>query len=230
MNKIIFIDNQEDRSQITLLLDGMGVKYELVPLKITDFHVTGENGLVAIERKTPEDYVGSLISGHLSDQLTRMSQEFKLSYVLVEGRVGDVLTEGGVTRKTYFSSLAGTYIKRADTGERGVVCIIQVDNDWDTAMLLERIQYRLNDPEGLIRTPYIGAPQVLGGNPQVSALCAIDGVGVVTAQALLRKFKTIWAITRAQISEIEEVRGIGSTLANNVYEFMRTTYTEDESS
>ena len=225
---MIFIDNQESRSDITSLLDGMGVEYEMVPLKITDFHVTGENGLVAIEKKGPEDYVGSLISGHLSDQLTRMSQEFKLSYLLVEGSISDALAEGGITRKAYFSSLAGTYIKRADTGEKGVVCIIQVDDNWDTAMLLERIQHRMNDPKGLIRTPYIGAPQIAGGNPQLRALCAIPGIGEITARALLRKFKTLWAITRASTSEIEEVKRIGSTLANNVHEFVRAIYTEED--
>jgi len=207
----------------------MGVEYEMCQLKICDYHVTGENGLVAIEHKNGPDYVGSLISGHLSDQLTRMSREFDRSFLLIDGPIASALVEGGVTRKTYLSSLAGTYIKRADAGKGGAVCILQMDSDWDTALLLERIQHRMNDPKGLIRTPYIGAPQVAGGNPQVRALCAIDGIGETTARTLLSKFKTLWTITRAQISEIEEIKGIGPILANNVYEFMRATYTEDES-
>lgn len=227
---MIFIDNQENRSGITDLLDGMGEEYELCQLELCDYHITGENGLVVIEHKNPEDYVASLISGHLSDQLTRMSREFDRSFVLVDGPISSALVEGGVTRKTYLSSLAGTYIKRADEGKGGAVCIIQMDDNWDTAMLLERIQHRMNDPKGLIRTPYIGAPHVVGGNPQLRALCAIKGIGEVSARALLRKFKTLWAITRAEISEIEEVKGIGSGLAKNVYEFMRTIYIEEDNS
>ncbi len=224
---MIFIDNQESRSGITDLLDGMGVKYELCTLEFCDYHITGENGLVAIEHKKPEDYLASLISGHLSDQLTRMSQEFSRSFVLIDGPIGPALIEGGVTRRAYLSSLAGTYIKRADAGVKGAVCIIQLDNDWDTAMLLERIQYRMTDPDGLTRTPYIGAPQVIGGNPLVSSLCAIPNVGAVTAQNLLKRFKTVMSVARASPGELKEVKNVGKGTAKSIHEFFRSPYLEE---
>ena len=223
---MIFIDNQENRSGITDLLDGMGVKYEMCQLKFCDYHITGENGLVAIEHKNPEDYVGSLISGHLSDQLTRMSQEFDRSFLLVDGSISSAVAEGNITRKTYFSSLAGAYIKRALGGKQGAVCLIQTDSDWDSALLLERIQHRMNDPDGLIRTPYIGAPRVIGGNNQVRGLCAIPGVGETTARGLLRFFGTVGRIARTTERELSDVPGVGKKTANAIVKYFREIYEE----
>ena len=224
---MIFIDNQEAPSDIMAVLDGMGVTYELCALKYGDFHITGENGLVVIERKTAADYLGSLVSGHLSDQLTRLSQEFKQSYVLVEGPIESAFVEGGVSRKAYFSSLVGTTIKRASEGEGGAISIIQVNNNWDTAMLLERIQHRMNDPDGLIRTPYIGAPQVVGGNNQVRGLCAIPGVGETTARGLLRFFGTIHRIARTTEKELLDVPNVGKITANTIVKYFQEVYGED---
>jgi len=223
---MIFIDNQENRSGITDLLDGMGVKYEMCQLEFCDYHITGENGLVVIEHKTPEDYVASLVSGHLSDQLTRMSREFDRSFLLIDGPISRALVDGGVTRKTFLSSLAGTYIKRADEGKKGAVCIIQMDDEWDTVMLLERIQYRMNDPDGLIRTPYIGAPQVAGGNNQVRSLCAIDGVGEVIARGLLRFYGTVGRLARADKKELMDVPKVGEKIATAIFDHFRQVYEE----
>jgi len=91
-------------------------------------------------------------------------------------------------------------------------------------MLLERTQLKLDDPEGLIRTLYIGAPQVTGKDPQVSALCAIDLVGETMARLILEKFSTIIMVARATIPELMEVEKVGKGIATNVYEFFRKPY------
>lgn len=221
---MIYIDTSEIPSEIWNLLDGMGAKYQLGRLKFGDFIITGKNGMVIIELKGVDDYVSSLISGHLADQLTRMSQEFDTSFLLVEGRISAALAEGRITRKTFFSSLVGSAMKRAETGKRGSISILMVESNWDTAMLLERIQHRLDDPEGMVRTPYVGAPQVIGGNPQLSAICAIPGIGSTIGHEILERFKTILAVSRASISELMEVKKVGKILATNIYNFFRELY------
>lgn len=221
---MIYIDTSEVPSEIWNLLDGMGAKYKLGRLKFGDFIITGRNGEVMIERKTPEDYIGSLISGHLSDQLTRMSEMFDHSFVLVEGSVSAALAEGGITRKTFFSSLVGSAMKRAERGKKGAVSILMVSDNWDTAMLLERIQHRLDDPKGLVRTPYIGAPQVAGKDPQVSALCAIPLVGETIARDILKVLLTVENVAKAPISRLKEIKNVGDGIATNIYNFFREPY------
>ena len=221
---MIFVDSQEVFSDILVLLDAMGVKYELVPLMFGDFHVTGKNGLMIFERKEVKDYVGSLLSGHLSDQLTRMSEEFEWSVLLVEGSINDALAEGSIPRKTYFSEFLSVTMKRAKSGKRGGITLIPVESNWDTATILERAQARMDDPEGLIRTPYIGAPQVLGGNPQLRSLCAIKGVGEIIGRGLLEYFGTTGRIATASVDELKSVRNVGDVVADSIFRFFRTKY------
>jgi len=224
---MIFVDNAEMFSDVTALLDAMNVKYEMAPLRYGDFHITGKNGLMVIERKSPGDFVGSLVSGHLSDQLTRMSEEFDWSVLLVEGSVNDALAEGSVSRKTIYSALLSALMKKSDKGKQGRVSVLMVESNWDTAMILERAQYRMDDPEGLVRTPYIGAPRVIGGNPQLRALCAIPGVGEIIGRELLRYFGTVGRLAVANIDELKSVPNVGNAIAGNIFKFYRTKHRED---
>lgn len=54
-----------------------------------------------------------------------------------------------------------------------------------------------------------------------SSLTDIDGVGVNTARALIRHFKTISAIKAANIDELSAVKGVNKRAARNVYDYFR---------
>lgn len=54
-----------------------------------------------------------------------------------------------------------------------------------------------------------------------SRLTQIDGIGEKKAAALLKSFKTVTALSRASVEEIEKVNGISKKNAKDVYEFLR---------
>lgn len=54
-----------------------------------------------------------------------------------------------------------------------------------------------------------------------STLTNINGVGQVTAKALLVHFKTMKAIKAASVEQLAQVNGIGAQLAQNIFEAMR---------
>jgi len=225
---MIYIVSQEVLFGVASLLDAMNVKYTIAPLRYGDFNITGRNGIMVIEKKKPGDFVGSLLSGHLADQLTRMSAEFDWSVLLVEGSINDALAEGHAPRKTIYSALLSALMKKSDKGKQGRVSVLMVESDWDTAIILERAQHWMDDPEGLIRSPYIGAPQVLGGNPQLQSLCAVANVGPVIGRELLKYFGTVGRIAVASKEELKSVANVGDVIADNIFRFYRTRYKETD--
>ena len=85
-NKQIQIDDREDGTLINILTniceqDGFEVKVKRL---ITGDYTFGET---CVERKTMDDFVGSITDGRLRRQVKRMNKEFKYNYVLVSGLI-----------------------------------------------------------------------------------------------------------------------------------------------
>lgn len=190
-------------------------------LDLGDFAVTGKNGYVIIERKSAGDYIGSLTSAHLNDQLVRMSQTFKHSAVVIEGSINAAIASSSISRKSVYSSMAGTFLKHAEDGAEGNISLVMVENNWDLALLLEMAQKKMDDPEGLIRPPIITVPQTTM-DPRVRMLCCIPGIGENTAKAIIKSLPTIWSVARANEEELKKIKGVGSGLAKTIVRHMRT--------
>lgn len=59
----------------------------------------------------------------------------------------------------------------------------------------------------------------LRGNALKSSISQIEGVGEKKAQALLKYFKSVEAISKASVSELMKAEGIGESLAKIIFEF-----------
>lgn len=86
---MIYVDSREQRKMSESFPNGTPV--HVMELESADFMFYG-NGpkgpsswLVGIERKTTTDYIDSMRSGRLGDQLRRMSESYDVYYVLIEG-------------------------------------------------------------------------------------------------------------------------------------------------
>ena len=64
---------------------------EVKRLKVGDY-VCEELG-VCVERKTIDDFCGSLINGRLKKQIENMAHKYKYNYVLVSGKIKDRMSE-----------------------------------------------------------------------------------------------------------------------------------------
>jgi len=82
----IQIDDREDGVLINILTnisEQDGFKVKVKRLKTGDYVFQD----VAIERKTINDFIGSILDGRLKSQITRMNEKFKYNYVLVSGLI-----------------------------------------------------------------------------------------------------------------------------------------------
>jgi ERCC4-type nuclease len=209
---MIIIDKRETRSNVPKYLEQLGVPCCYATLEIGDYFV----GDIPVERKESSDYVNSLVSGHLSEQLYNLSHNFELSFLIVEGSIANALMYSKITRAAYLSSLAGTAIKRAPDGKQGVINILSVDTEFDTALLLKYIHNKTNDYEPRLPRMEKFAPPY--GDILVYILSSFPHIGEKRAKNLLSRFGSIDGLVGASLEQLQEVEDIGPVVAKSLYE------------
>lgn len=224
---MIFVDGREVPSEICGILDAMHLTYTLKMLPTCDFIITGKNGVVGIEHKGPVDYIQSLTSGRLNNQLVQMSRTFKHSVVIVDGSINQAAQNSGVRRNAVYSSLVGAFIKHSKDGESGSVSLIMVENNWDLALVLQYIQQKMDDPSGVYRDLVLVVPHI-GGDIYLSQLCCIPGIGETTGLEIKKFFPTMELLVRATPDELTVCKGVGKTTAKTIYDALRTTASETQ--
>jgi len=218
---MIHVDMRELPSGILSILTAMELEYEERMLELCDFDITGRNGNAAIERKTAVDFIGSLISGHLNDQLIRMSKSYKHSVVIVEGSINQAASQSAVKRTSIYSSIVGSFMKSAGDEQDGSISLIMVDTILDLALILQMVQKKLDDPAGLIRSPMVVVPSA-HQDVMIRMLCCIPGIGENTAKEIKKVYPTMVDLVRARPEEIRDnVRNVGKTLAEAVHDSLR---------
>ncbi|HDL74902.1 MAG TPA: hypothetical protein ENH06_00760 [bacterium] len=75
----VLCDDRESRSSYKKDFKKLGIKYEQKRLPIGDY-IYGD---ICIERKDFEDFASSIMSGHLENQLKRMTKEFKHCFLMI---------------------------------------------------------------------------------------------------------------------------------------------------
>ena len=116
-------DDRENGIVIEELMK-MGVECKLCRLKACDY-ICGD---VCVERKTIDDFCGSIMDGRMKGQVKKM-QKFKHKYILISGRIGDRKADIG-------ENCVLGMISSLVVGGMNVVCI---DNDKQLAFLMKRI-------------------------------------------------------------------------------------------
>jgi ERCC4-type nuclease len=220
---MIFIDFREERSGVPKLLKDLNVPIEIMELKVGDYVVTGEEN-ICVERKDSTDYVGSLTSGSLNNQLVSMSQKYGYSILLVEGTISSALFESQTSRQAYLSSLVGSIIKRSPDGKSGTISMINVETIFDTALCLKYLHDKNNDPNGLIRVPKLNPLRFSEEDAVLAMLTTVPGVGTVLAKNVLDKFHTLKNVANASRGELMEIPKIGKIKATKIFEFFRYYY------
>jgi len=239
---VIFIDNREGPSMLPVILTTMGIPYTMEQLTVYDVQIHGYpvgiqgiNGAVLmylIERKDALDFIQSLLSGHLNQQLYNMSKVSKQSVLVIEGSLELAIEEGGYDRETIYSAMTGVFMRHSNEGERGNVSLLMVHDIMGFALLIKGVHKRLNDPNGLIRYPSVTLPDVSDKEDkyrsQLRSLMAFGGIGEEKARSLLRKHVSIANMCTKQPADLI-CEGIGLTTAKKIYDILHKEYHEVKS-
>lgn len=224
----IWIDNRELRSVIPKQLKRFGVEIAGYRNLIAGDYLVQGVETIPVERKDVHDYVNSLVSGRLNNELYKLSFNYPISLLVVEGFVEDVLIYGGVKRSAYFSSLVGSFIKKAPLGEGGIINLICVNSAYDTAQILRFMDEKLKSVDGMIRLPKAQKIPIRKEKQLLHSIACFPGIGEVRARDLLSHFGTYRNLVCASLKELEEVKGIGRKTAVLLYNLFNLYYEEGD--
>jgi Fanconi anemia group M protein len=206
----IFVDSRE--REMAKLLESLGLEVTVKNLEVGDYVVSDR---VAIERKTAQDFVASIIDPqrNLFRQIADLARTYDRPVLILEGR--DLYT-----RQMNASSIRGAMASVAV--DYGVPIIPTEDRDETAAViaLLARREMR----EG--REPKVHGHKTARTlkEQQEYLISAISSVGPTVAKNLLKHFGSVEKVMTASPEQLQEVEKVGPKIAQRIRELVGGAY------
>lgn len=208
----IIVDSREMRSEVVKLLRELGANIEVKNLEIADYVLSDR---VAVERKTVDDFVDSLISDRLFTQLIKL-MNYSRPIIVLEG-------ENIYRRAVHPNAIRGAIATIVT--DFGIPMIFTKDEK-ETAEFIFAIARREQEERRREVVEHYGKTKRTLKEEQEYVVSALSGVGSVIAKNLLEHFQTIERIATASEKELMEVPKVGEKTAKRIRLLMTTPYSE----
>ena len=203
----LIVDSRESQSGMVELLAAGGADVHVEELECGDYVLA--DGM-AVERKTAEDFVGSIMDRRLFLQIEMLKRTYAKIYILVEGDLFD--TESAIAAESVIGALS--YI----TVLEGIPVISTYDTAHTAAMLLTMQRHAL---EGLGYEVPLRGSKPKSRAPQAQYLVeGLPSIGPSVAKKLLAHFGSALAIFNATPEQLMGVRGVGPKTIETIREVL----------
>ncbi|MCD6108057.1 MAG: ERCC4-type nuclease [Thermoplasmata archaeon] len=229
----VILDHRE--KSILPLIEDLYDNIELSLLPFGDIIlVTDKKRAVVIERKSSQDFISSIRSNRLWEQLLKMMKakeifdyRIKRKILLVHGRISDYLENISILNQDrgenalsrFWASLSGAMLEIIYV--YGIPIIFVEDDEairHFLRILANREENGLNDkaPKArwFRRKRISSLPEK---DEKLFLLSSLPYIGDILANNLLEHFGSIANIANASIEELKEVEGIGEKKATKIY-------------
>jgi ERCC4-related helicase len=214
MGPRIIVDSREMRSEAVKILRELGANLEVKNLEIADYVLSDR---VAVERKTVDDFVDSIISDRLFPQLLKL-KAYQRPILILEG-------ENIYRRAVHPNAIRGAIA--TIVADFGIPTIFTKD-ERETAEFLYAIARREQEEKRREVVEHYGKTKRTLKEEQEYVVSALSGVGSIIAKNLLEHFQTIERIATASEDELMEVPKVGEKTAKRIRLLMSTPYSEAE--
>lgn len=188
----IIIDTREKQSMIASCLKEKKANIKFETLEIADYLINN----IAIERKTYQDFISSIINKRLFQQLDNL-KKYQKHFLIIEGkRETDNKNLERASKGMILSTLLNYQIP-----------IIFTENENETSdylIILAKQQEKSQQEQALRYTPSNLTEQ----EQKQFILEGFEGIGPVTAKKLLKEFHSIKNIINADENQLKEILGI----------------------
>lgn len=205
------IDSREPDWVQKLTFDGAATVVTL--LDHGDVMATCEDGqILLIERKTPDDFLGSLRDMRIFNQLTPMLKITRWSYLMITGEFqraanGNVITERGQTGWSW-AAVQGALLQAQEMG----IFVVFAGGDLDFEAAVVRLSQRRRDAGLLLEPPKI--PHVLTAAEQI--VVSLPGIGLERLEAVMDYCGTpAWALV-ALTDPTSTIPGVGAGVKTKI--------------
>lgn len=210
---MVFADHREKGSGVIKELVELGFNVQLKQLENADYLLSSRT---AVEIKTTEDFVNSLIDGRLLEQLKSLKKNFERPLVVIEGSQ-DIYSVRNVHPNSIRGMLATIAISYG-------IPILQTKNCQDTAALLSIIAKREQEETGKDFQMHGSRKPLTLKEQQEYIVSSLPGVGSSLAKPLLQKFKSVKKLINASEDELKEVEKIGEKKAKQIKDVVDNEY------
>jgi len=206
--KVVIVADYREK-EVAGHLKRLGAVVNTQPLEVGDFLASEK---VAIERKSFDDFVGSIIDGRIFDQARNMKENFERPLLLIEGYSDREINDNAL------KAAVATLI--LDYG----VSILTSRNEYDSAKLIYWIANKEQHEAGNGIGIKVGKKPKTQQQLQEFVVASIPGVSTILAKRLLDHFGSIENIFAADEKELREVKGIGKKLATKIKKLFIAKY------
>jgi len=212
----IIADIHEKNSLVIPELIEKGVEVEIKKLEIADYLISDE---IAIERKTINDFISSMLSKRLVKQLRELKSNYKKPLLIIES---------SDNHEIYTSERHPNINKNAIRG-----MILSILLDFQIPIIMTKDYKETADFITLIIKKQEGPAKEISLKAKKHAfsiqeqqqiiLESFPGIGPKTAKAILKQFKTIKAFANAPLEELKKIPKLGKK-ADFVKLILETAY------
>lgn len=192
----ISVDYREKNSLVISEIISLGLEIEFKTLKIGDYIVNG----VVVERKTVSDFISSMISHRLRNQLEEL-QQYESRLLIVEGiDEQELYTDSENLTGMHPNAIRGFLLSVLLNYK---VPIIFTKNYEDTARFIAVLAKRKSK-----ELPLNVRKKTFDKKEQMRFIIeAFPGIGPKTSKKLLKEFKTIKNVINASEEELKKIVG-----------------------
>ena len=206
----VFVDPRE--RDMGKLLEALGAEITMKVLEVGDYVVSDR---VAVERKTAQDFVASIIDPkrNLFRQISDLARSYDKPVLILEGR-------DFYTRQVNPNAIRGAMASIAvDYG----VPIIPTEDRNETAAVIAMLARREQKVGHELKVHGHKTARTLK-EQQEYLISAIPSVGPAVARNLLKHFGTIERIMTASKEELQQVELVGPKIADRIRELVSEAY------
>lgn len=226
---MLYIDNRVGSKE---LAPSFSLPCELHRLEFGDFaFIASNHELIGIERKSVSDFINSMVTGRLTGhQLPGLVSMYYRTYLIMEGiwracpkdGILELLVRGkwkelsfGTRRYTgkeimkfIFSQMEayGVHFLRTSGPSETVSVVTWLYSWWKDKLCKHKSFYQKHTPAVSLYRP----------NLTCRVLLELDGVGLVKARAVSKKYRTIPDILATSTDELAKIDGIGYKLSESI--------------
>lgn len=229
---MIHVDIHERKTKqfnksIPRLLQKYGVPIEKKLLDVGDYVIIGPSVSVCTESKTAGDYIGSINSGIINNELFQISSNYDYGVLLIHGDPTAAMLHRKVKRSSWYNFLAGCVLETSPVGKQAKISVIHVETPHDAVNFLRTLHKKVMTDD-TIREPT--AQKVDIPDDQKLLYCTRwlfppdCHIGLKRAEQLLKKFGSINELCKATEEEIKSIDGFGDVISEQIVDHLHRRF------